>query len=140
MAEIRHISVVEVVALHAEIMERTGSAPMPLRDEGALESAVHRTRMASVFGGEDNPVRLATLLAVGISQSQAFVEGNKRTAYIAADAFLRLNGLRYAGDPLAMSDQLTEVAERTGDRRGAEADFAAWLRPLIQPRNPRPRS
>jgi death-on-curing protein len=96
--------------------------------------------MASAFGGEEDPIRLATLLAVGISQSQAFVEGNTRTAYIAADAFLRLNGLRYAGDPLAMSDHLTEVAERTGDRKNAEADFASWLRPLVQPRNPQSRS
>jgi death-on-curing protein len=135
MTGIRHLSMVEVVALHAEIMERTGSASMPLRDEGALESAVHRTQMASAYGGEEDPVRLATLLAVGISQSQAFIEGNKRTAYIAADAFLRLNGLRYASDPLAMSDRLTEVAERTGDRQGAETDFAAWLRPLVQSRH-----
>lgn len=137
MIAIRHlslVSLVEVVALHAEIMGRTGSAPMPLRDEGTLESSVHRTRMVSAYGGEDDPIRLATLLAVGISQAQAFVEGNKRTAYIAADAFLRLNGLRYAGDPLAMSDRLTDVAERIGDRQGAEDDFAAWLRPLIQPR------
>jgi len=135
MPSIRHLSVVEVVALHAEIMERTGSAPMPLRDEGTLESAVHRTRMANVFGGEDDPVVLAMLLAVGISQAQAFIEGNKRTAYIAADAFLRLNGLRYAGDPLDMSDQLTTVAERIGDRQGAEAAFAAWLRPSVQSRH-----
>jgi death-on-curing protein len=135
MTEIRHLSVVEVVALHAEIMERTGSAPMPLRDEGILESAVHRTQMASLFGGEDDFIHLATLLAVGISQAQAFIEGNKRTAYIAADAFLRLNGLRYADDPLDMSDRLTDLAERSGDRQGAEEDFAAWLRPLVQSRH-----
>lgn len=135
MPVIRHLSVVEVVALHAEIMERTGSAPMPLRDTGRLESAVHRTRMANLFGGEDDPVLLATLLAVGISQAQAFVEGNKRTAYIAADAFLRLNTLRYVGDPLEMSDRLTAVAERVGDRQGADAEFAAWLRPRIRSRS-----
>ncbi len=135
MPAIRHLSVVEVVALHAEIMERTGSAPMPLRDTGTLESAVHRTRMANVFGGEDDPVVLATLLAVGISQAHAFIEGNKRTAYLAADAFLRLNAHRYAGDPLEMSDRLTAVAERSGDRENAEAAFAAWLRPHVQSRS-----
>lgn len=136
MAAIRHLSAVEVVALHAEIMERTGFAPMPLRDAATLESAVHRTRMASAFGSEDDPVVLATLLAVGISQAQAFIEGNKRTAYIAADAFLRLNALQYAGDPLDMSDQLTAVAEQVGDRQGAEASFAAWLRPHVRSRYP----
>jgi len=134
MTEIRHLGVVEVVALHAEIMERTGSAPMTLRDATMLESAVHRTRMASAFGGESDAVILGTLLAVGISQAQAFIEGNKRTAYIAADVFLRLNGLRYAGDPLDMSDQLTAVAERVGDRQRAEAAFAAWLYPRVQSR------
>ena len=99
--------------------------PMPLRDEATLESAIHRTRMARAFRGEDDPIVLATLLAVGISQAQAFIEGDKRIAYIATDAFLRLNGLRYAGDPLDLSNQLIIVAERVGDRQDAEAALAA---------------
>lgn len=135
MAAIRHLSVVEVVALHAAIMERTGSALMPLRDVALLESAVYRTRMAEAFGGESDPIRLATALAVGISQAQAFIEGNKRTAFLSTDAFLRLNGRQFAGDPLEMSEKLITIAERIVDRQGAEEDFFVWLYLHVQPRN-----
>ena len=47
MAEIRHLSIAEVIALHAAVMERTGFAPAPLVQEGLLESAIRRTFWAS---------------------------------------------------------------------------------------------
>src|SRR5216683_335276 len=79
MDEIRHLSLADVLALHAAVMERFGLAPAPLRDEGVLESAVMRPRMAAYYD-EADLIRQAALLAVGISQAQAFLDGNKRTA------------------------------------------------------------
>ena len=72
-------------------MRRLGDAPKPLRDEGTLESAVMRPQMAAYYEGADI-VRQAALLGVGISQAQAFLDGNKRTAYLALNTFLRMNG------------------------------------------------
>jgi hypothetical protein len=40
---------------------------------------------------------------VGVSQAQAFLDGNKRAAFAIADVFLRINGLVYQGDPMARS-------------------------------------
>src|SRR5437016_6046870 len=112
MADTRHLSLADVLALHQVVMERFGLPPAVLRDEGALESAVMRSRMAAYYSGADI-IYQSALLAVGISQAQAFLDGNKRTAFAACDVFLRLNGLAFTGDPLAIAMQLEAVAERT---------------------------
>jgi death-on-curing protein len=116
-------------------MVETGQAPAPLRDPGALSSALTRSRTAELYTDADL-VRQAALVAVGISQAQAFLDGNKRTAFAACDLFLRWNGLEFSGDPLGLARQLEAVAERTdtleaGDRslRG----MAARKRGAAQP-------
>jgi death on curing protein len=94
---IRYLSVLDVEALHVFIMEKTGDPPSPLRDRGLLEAAVTRPRMAAHYEDADL-IQQAAILAVGISQAQAFIQGNKRTAFIAADLFLRINGRIFRGD------------------------------------------
>ena len=49
MTEIRYLTLADVLALHQAVMERFAAASAPLRDEGALESAVMRARMAGSF-------------------------------------------------------------------------------------------
>jgi death on curing protein len=63
-------------------------------DEGLLQSAVARPR-ASVFGDDAYPALLdkAAALLHSLARNHAFVDGNKRTAWAAAWAFLRLNGI-----------------------------------------------
>ncbi len=134
MAEIRHLNLADVLALHQAVMERFGLAPAPLRDEGLLESAVMRARMAAYYG-EADIIRQSALLVVGISQAQAFLDGNKRTAFAACDVFLRLNGLAFAGDSVALAMQLEAVAERTGNLEEATDRFEAWLRRQVCPRD-----
>jgi death-on-curing protein len=125
-----YLTTLDVVAIHAEIMRRLGFAPTPLRDEGGLESAVMRPRMAAAYEDADH-VRQATLLAIGISQAQAFLDGNKRTAFASLRAFLHTNGKNYAGDPLELARQLELVAERTGPLAEAADRFEAWLRERV---------
>lgn len=115
------------MSLHTQMMERMGHHPAPLRDEGALESAVMKPQMAAYYEGADI-VRQAALLAIGISQAQAYVDGNKRTAYIAALVFLRRNGRPLTGDHLEMARQLKAVAERSDSLEAATGRFEEWLR------------
>ncbi len=130
MAETRYLSVLDVESLHLFIMEKTGDPPSPLRDRGILEAAVMRPRMAAYY--EDaGLIQQAALLAIGISQAQAYVQGNKRAAFIAADLFLRLNGGIFLGDPLEMARRLAEVATRTESREEATAEFSAWLQEQV---------
>lgn len=131
----RYPSVAEVVAIHDEVLRRLGGPPQPLRDEGALESAIMRPQMAAWYEGADL-IRQAALLAVGISQAQAFVDGNKRTAFQTLDAFLIVNGSEYVGEPLELARQLERIADPSRDAGTALDAFEAWLRENVQPRSP----
>jgi death on curing protein len=110
-------------------MERMGSAPAPFRagGEALLESAVMRPQVAAYYEGADL-IRQAALLAVGISQSQAFLDGNKRTAFGALRAFLGANGLTFADDSLRVAEQHEAVATRADSLEAATGRFEAWLR------------
>jgi death-on-curing protein len=130
VADIRYLSLADVLALHEEVMRRTGALPAPLRDEGALESAVMRPRMAAHYEGADL-IRQAVLLAVGISQAQAFSDGNKRTAFAAATVFLYLNGRPFTGVGLDFARGLEAVATRSDTLDKATRTFEVWLRDAI---------
>ncbi len=127
MPQTAYLTAFDVEALHVFIMEKTGHAPAALRDRLLLESAVVRPQMAAHYADADL-VQQCALLAVGISQAQAFVDGNKRTAFIAADVFLGANGRLFTGDPLEMARRLEAVATRTGSAAEATALFIEWLR------------
>ncbi|MBI4318167.1 MAG: type II toxin-antitoxin system death-on-curing family toxin [Chloroflexi bacterium] len=122
-----YLTALDVEALHVFVMERTGNAPASLRDRALLESAVMRPQMAVHYANADLLAQCA-LLAVGISQAQAFVDGNKRTAFIAADVFLRANGCLFTEDPLEMARRLEAVASRGGSEEETTAGFAQCLR------------
>jgi death on curing protein len=129
--ETRYLSVADVISLQRLVLERMGSVAAPLRDAGALESAVMRPRMAAYYEQADL-IRQAVLLPAGISQAQAFVDGNKRAALAAADVFLRLNGLALPGEPLELARQLEALAERSGSLAEATARFEAWIRERLE--------
>ncbi len=127
-----YLSLAEVIAIHESAMRRLGDEPKPLRDEGTLESAVMRPQMAAYYEGADI-VRQAALLGVGISQAQAFLDGNKRTAYLTLNTFLRMNGLTYVDDRIALAAQFERFAERSNGPDAAFDAFEEWLRQYVQP-------
>jgi death-on-curing protein len=128
--EITYLTPAEVIALHQHMMRRMGWHPAPLRSEDLLESAVQRAQAAAYYGGADL-VEQACVLAIGISQNQPFLDGNKRTALYSLVAFLRLNGHDFIGEPLDLAKQLIAVAERTDSLEEATARFAAWVRERV---------
>jgi death-on-curing protein len=128
----RYLSLPEVVAAHNIMMRQLDYRPAPLGNEGRLESAINRAEMAAHYEGADL-ARQAALTAVGISQAQAFLDGNKRTGFTAMDLFLRVNGVYFSGDSLEFARQLERVAERSGELDAATEDFEAWLRDNVSP-------
>jgi death-on-curing protein len=113
-------SVVE--AMHdAQLVEHGGAGG--LRDPGLLESALARARNRFVYGEADLPA-LAGAYAFGITRDHPFIDGNKRTAFVAAYVFLRINGLRLDADEVAATSHVLALA--SGD--ATEAQFADWLR------------
>ena len=99
-----------------------------LRDEGMLDSALARPQQLHAYG--DPPPDLADLaasLAFGLARNHPFVDGNKRTAAVACEVFIMLNGGRLDAEDHELYPLYLGLAEgRTG-----EAEFAQWLRPRI---------
>jgi death-on-curing protein len=126
-------SVLDALALHRFIMERTGQIGA-LRDEGALASALMRPQMAARYEEADLPTQAVRLMA-GIALAHAFVDGNKRTALIVGDTFLREHGHHFTGDFVDLAKQIEAVLTRADSLDQAEARFADWLRPQLQPRS-----
>ncbi|MDQ3657894.1 MAG: type II toxin-antitoxin system death-on-curing family toxin [Chloroflexota bacterium] len=124
---IRYLTTEQVIALHKRVLEAMGWHAAPLRSEHLLASAVQRTQAAAFYGGADL-VDQACVLAVGISQNQPFLDGNKRTATHCLVVFLDINGIDYVGDEFELADQVLAVAEREGSLDEATTQFAAWLR------------
>lgn len=131
--QVTYLSIADAIALHAQIMERTGFKPAPLRDENLLESALMSAQMIEYYEHGDL-VRQAAVIGVRISQAQAFMDGNKRTAYICCDIFLRLNELQYTGQPVELAQQLELVAKHDIPLADATTRFEKWLRDMIGPR------
>jgi death on curing protein len=124
---VRYLSVADVVALHFEIMKRLGDQPRPLAHRAKLESALMRPAFAFQYSQADL-IRQAAVLAVGISQAQAWEDGNKRTAYMTMRVFLRKNGWRFVGRQLELADHLIAIAERPDTLDDATHRFESWLR------------
>jgi death-on-curing protein len=82
-------AIVEV--LHEEQIREHGGQH-GLRDEGLLESALTRPRHRWSYEPETDLAALAAEYGVGLAKNYAFLDGNKRTAFVAANVFLILNG------------------------------------------------
>lgn len=116
-----------IEAVHErQILEHGGGAGV--RDRGMLESALARPQQLHAYGGDEvDTVALAAAYAFGLSRNHPFVDGNKRTAAVACELFLELNGyLLVAGDselyPVFLglaSGELTEEALTDWLRRNA---------------------
>ncbi|GAA0588065.1 type II toxin-antitoxin system death-on-curing family toxin [Rhizomicrobium electricum] len=109
--------------LHGESIAEHGGAD-GLRDEGLFESALARPRNLFSYEGVEDPARLAAAYAFGLAKNHAFVDGNKRIAFIACALFLRLNGLRLVADQ--SEAVLTFLTLAAGDLD--ETALADWIR------------
>ncbi|MEW1635818.1 type II toxin-antitoxin system death-on-curing family toxin [Streptomyces sp. NPDC093801] len=113
---VRHLTLAEVLDLARHACLAQGQ-PVELRAPGLLESAVHRPR-ARMFGtpAYTDPYEQAAALLHGIAVNHPLVDGNKRTAWLAAATFLAVNGV----DPAAV-DQDAAYALVVDVASGAEA-------------------
>src|SRR4051812_35269173 len=126
MAEIHYLNLAEVLELHADVMQRTGGEPQPPRTLDGLASALNRAATAGYYSGAD-VVGQAARIATGVSRAQAFLDGNKRTAFYVAVTFLNLNGVRCTGNSLEGAQLLEVLADPAiGDE--ADERFEVWLR------------
>ena len=117
-----------LLAVHDEQLAEHGGAA-GTRDAGLFESALARPRNLAHYGQPDT-ADLAAAYGCGIARNHPFIDGNKRTAFVAVELFLRLNEQDLAAHDSDCVLTMLSVAAGTLD----EAAFAAWLRGHIQAR------
>jgi death-on-curing protein len=88
-----YLTVVEVLAIHEDQIERYGGAS-GVRDLGLLEAALYRPQT----GYYADLIEEAAALWESLAQNHPFVDGNKRTAFAVTYTFLIINGSRIAAD------------------------------------------
>ena len=110
-----------VESLHAEQLRLHGGAA-GIRDEGMLESALARPLQKQAYGDPDL-CELAAAYLFGIAKNHPFVDGNKRTAFAAADLFLYFNGLSVEAEQADIIQFVLMVAAGEIDETGAAIFF-----------------
>lgn len=115
-------------ALHGRQLAEHGGAG-GIRDEGLLESALFRPIQLWNYDSSADVAALAASYAGGLVRNHPFVDGNKRTAYVACRTFLLLNGV----DIEAAREDKYETFLALVERRITEDEFAAWLRRRLVP-------
>jgi death on curing protein len=111
-----------LLLLHGESLAEHGGAP-GLRDEGLLDSALARPLNLCAYGAPDY-AELAAAYGVGLAKNHAFVDGNKRAAFLGVGLFLALNGYRLVATQAEATLTMLDVAAGALD----EAGFADWIR------------
>ena len=112
------------LAIHERQLAEHGGAS-GVRDGGLLDSALARPGQMLAYGEpEPDLADLATALAHGLARNHPFVDGNKRTAYVAMRTFLVLNGTDLVASPEERYAAVLALAEG----RLPATEFAEWLR------------
>lgn len=127
MTSIRWIAKATILRVHAAQLAEHGGIS-GIRDEGLLESALARPELKVQYGETDLSL-LAAAYAYGIARNHPFLDGNKRTAYVAMELFLMKNGM-----VLVSSDEdsvVTFLKLAAGEM--SEDQLAAWIKQNAAP-------
>jgi death-on-curing protein len=112
----------EVLVAHSRQLAEHGGSD-GIRDETLLDSALGKPR--NVFAYADSPTlpMLAASYAFGIARNHAFIDGNKRTALVISEGFLRLNGLKI----VAPAEEKYLTFLHLADGSLSEDELTAWF-------------
>lgn len=112
-----------LLLLHEESLAMFGGA-RGLRDEGLLDSALSRPVNLLLYEPGSDLASLAAAYGYGIAKNHAFVDGNKRAAFLSIGLFLSINGTRLRVDQVDAINTILALAAGSLD----EASLAVWLR------------
>lgn len=113
--------------IHLRQLQRHGGG-YGIRDEGLLESALARPQNLAAYG-EPAVFELAAGYAFGIARNHPFIDGNKRTAFVASVTFLRMNGQQFNAEQA----EAAVVFLRLAAGELSEAELAEWFRRNANP-------
>ena len=120
--EWRWVGVSVVLAIHDRQLAEHGGED-GIRDLGMVESALARPLNLASYEDPD-AAALAAAYAWGLARNHGFIDGNKRTAWVAARLFLADNGRNFEFEPL----EAVRIMEGVAAGRIDEAALADWFR------------
>jgi death-on-curing protein len=112
----------QIIAIHSRQLRRFGGAA-GLRDDGLLRSAIEHPINKWHYEQSELP-ELAAAYAFGLAKNHAFVDGNKRIAFMSMMTFLRKKGVRFAPEPAHATSMIMSLA--AGEV--SEESLARWIR------------
>ena len=115
-----------ILAIHEEQLAEHGGGT-GVRDANLLDSDLTRPEQLAHYGTPD-AADLAASYGFVLSRNHPFIDGNKRTAFVAVELFLALNGFDLMATDAHCAVNMLDLAAGTLP----EADFAAWIRQHIQ--------
>lgn len=117
------IEEIDALTIHDRVLAFHGGAA-GVRNEGLLQSALARPRQLAAYDERADLVDMATAYTAGIVKNHPFVDGNKRTGFVAGVLFLELNGFRFTATEDAAADAVLALAAGKLD----EAEYTIFLR------------
>jgi death-on-curing protein len=111
-----------LLAVHERLLAEHGGSS-GIRDDGLLESALGRPQNLFAYG-KPAIFDLAVSYAYGIIKNHPFVDGNKRTGFMAAYLFLGRNGYEFTASERDVVVKTLAVAEGTMSKE----QLASWLK------------
>ncbi len=121
-SEPRWISKKALLLLHEESLSEFGGA-RGFRDEDLLESALARPRNTYAYNPNATLAELAAAYCYGVAKNHAFVDGNKRAAFLCLGLFLALNGHRLTTPQVEVVEMMLGVAAGAV----SEPELALWV-------------
>ncbi|MEO6805488.1 MAG: type II toxin-antitoxin system death-on-curing family toxin [Edaphobacter sp.] len=119
----------EVLIAHSmQLAEHGGSDG--IRDETLLDSALAKPRNVFAYSDTADLARLAASYAFGIARNHAFIDGNKRTALVVSEGFLRVNGMKVVSNPEEKYFTFLHLADGSLSEEALTAWFTKHVVPL----------
>ncbi len=122
----RFLTKEEILELHADAIAKFGGED-GVRDENSLESAIIAPENRLYYEPESDLAALAATYAYNINKNHAFIDGNKRTAAAASEAFLNLNDAQL----IATDDELINIHLKIAANELSKEDLENNLRKWI---------
>jgi death-on-curing protein len=119
----------EVHRIHARSLAEHGGSD-GTRDPGLVESALASAKNTFYYANGDL-FDVAASYAFHLAESQAFIDGNKRTAVTAAMVFLAMNGVYAQPTKWKLYSAMIDVAEK----KKTKADLAEIFRKCASSEN-----
>jgi len=109
--------------IHAALVREHGGQ-LGIRDSNLVDSALARAQNRWEYEPESDLADLAAAYGFGLVKNHGFLDGNKRTAFMAIYVFLAINGRELK----APETEVVNIVIGTADGSINEDELAAWIR------------